>query len=181
MAFIRPMMVLALALALPAALDSVASARDEEKADKPLKTVDHDNGLKVDILDIKPDKDRKLLTIRWRYRNTTEKALVVLKRSGPFRELNPRPIDKFIRETYYLEGNKEDAKKTYRHPIVRDTGRKLWCTSLIGLDPVVVKPGMQVVFWAKFSLPVNKGARISLHLPELEPIDGLSLSEKADR
>jgi hypothetical protein len=183
MAFIRPAMVLTLALPLLAALDRPAAAREEGEADKPLKTVDHDSGLKVDVLEIKPDKDRKLLTIRWRYRNPTAKTIVVLKKSSPVRVLGlpPRPVDKFIRDTYYLEGDKEDAEKTYRHSIVRDTRRKLWATPHISLDEVAVKPGKQVVFWAKFTLPVNTGARISLHLPGVEPIDGLSLAEKVDR
>jgi hypothetical protein len=180
MAILRRLTILALGLALLPAPQRADEAKSESETEKALRTVEHGSGLLVDVLSVRRDKDKKLLTVRWRYRNPTKKPIVVLQQSPPVKALGvTRPVDGFIRETYYLEGNRDDARKTYRHSIVKDTGRKYWATPLIGLDRVAVGPGRQVVFWAKFSLPVNEGATISLHLPGLEPIDGLSVARLA--
>jgi hypothetical protein len=178
MAILRRLMILVLGMALLPAPGRADEPKSEPEADKPLRTVKHPNGLLVDVLSIQRDKDMKLLTVRWRYRNPTDKPIVILERSPTIKALGVlRPVDRFIRDTYYLEGDKNDVRKTYRHLIVKDTRGKYWATSYIGLGRVVVRPGKQGVFWAKFSLPVNEGARISLHLPGLEPIAGLSLDK----
>jgi hypothetical protein len=182
MAILRRLTILALGLALLPAPSSAAEPKGESEGDKPLRTIEHDSGLLVDVLSIQRDKDMKLLTIRWRYRNPTRRTLVVLEGSPTIKALGVvRPVEKFIRDVYYLEGDKNDVRKSYRHFIVKDTGRKYWATPLIGLKRVAVRPGGKVVFWAKFSLPVNEGARISLHLPGVEPIEGLSIGEKTDK
>jgi hypothetical protein len=181
MAMLRRLAILALVSALLPAPQRADEPEGDAETEKPLRTVKHDAGLLVDVLSIQRDKDKKLLTVRWRYRNPTKKAIVALEPSPKVKALGvDRPVDKFIRETYYLEGDKDDARKSFRHFIVKDTGRKFWATPLIGLDRVAVRPGGKVVFWAKFSVPVNGGATISLHLPGVEPVEGLPVDKKAD-
>jgi hypothetical protein len=149
-----------------------------EDADKPLATAKHDKGLVVEVLEVRPDKNKPLLTIRWRYRNPTKKPIEVLAQSGPFLQLGGRPIDHFIRDTYFLNA---DEDTTYRHSIVRDTGRKLWATPRIGLQRVVVKPRDAVEFWAKFSMPGSTTQTISLHLPDVPPIDDLAVQKRSEK
>jgi hypothetical protein len=176
----------AIGLAVVLALLSAAPGRAQESKDKadnpkPLATAKHDKGLIVEVMEVKPDSNKPLLTIRWRYRNPTEKPIEVLKRSGPFVQSPPRPVDNFIRNTYVLKTGEKD-EKTYRHPIARDTGRKLWATSLIGLDPVVVKPGQAVEFWAKFPLPEATTTKtISFYLPETTPIEDLAIQKSTEK
>jgi hypothetical protein len=169
------MMILALGLALLPAARGTAESPSKFGKDKPLATAQHDRGLVVDVLEVKRDSNKKLLTVRWRYRNPTDKTVVVLAQSGPFRQFGGRPIDHFVRDIYYLEGDKENGEKTYRHSIVRDTGRKLWASPRIGLAKVALKPGQEVVFWVKFSVPVTNADKISLHLPDMEPIENLPI------
>jgi hypothetical protein len=162
-------------LAIQMASRAVAGPASKREGDQPLATTKTENGLTVEVLEIKPDQNKSLLTIRWRYRNSTQKPLTVLAQSGALRELTPRPVDKFIRDTYFL---KAGDNTTYRYFIVRDTGRKLWATPHIGLRKVVVKPGGHMIFWAKFGLPKDRSVKISLHLPDVEePIEGLAIQK----
>jgi hypothetical protein len=125
-----------------------------------------------------PDANKPLLTVRWRYRNPTKKPIQALARSGPARELGGRPVDHFIRDTYFL---KAGGGTRYRHPIAKDTGGKLWATPRIGLSPVVVKPAEAVEFWAKFAMPNSTTETISLHLPEVPPIEDLAIQKRSQK
>jgi hypothetical protein len=174
---------LAVALSLTAySFTGAARGADDpparEEADKPLATARHARGLVVEVLEVRPDKNKPLLTIRWRYRNPTKKPIEVLAKSPRFPGTEACPYDKFVRDTYFLKAG-EDT--TFRHSIVRDTGRKLWATPLISLSAVVVRPDQSVEFWAKFSMPESTTETISLHLPDVPPIEDLAIQKRSDK
>jgi hypothetical protein len=101
--------------------------------------------------------------------------VVGLVKSGVARGSNDWPWARFIKDTYFLQAGDDT---TYRYSIVKDTGGKYWATPKIGRAAVVVKPGAEVEFWAKFERP--KTEKISLHLPDVPPIEDISVQKKAD-
>jgi hypothetical protein len=168
-------LVLVLAAATPALAQNKAKGEGEGEGDKPLATAKHEEGLVVEILEVRPDKSKELLTIRWRYKNPTRKSVVVLEKSGVAAGRDGYPWARFIKGTYFLQG---DGDTTYRYSIVKDTGNKYWVTSKIGRAAVVVKPDGEVEFWAKFGLP--KSEKISLHLPGVDPIEDIPVQKQAE-
>jgi hypothetical protein len=185
MTVVKRTLLLALAVTLSLTAGSVTGAArgaDDPPArgdaDKPLATARHARGLIVEVLEVQPDKNKPLLTIRWRYRNRTEKPITVLAYSGPAMVPGGRPLEKFIRETYFL---KAGDRTVYRYSIAKDTGSKYWATPLIGRDPVVVKPAETVEFWAKFAMPKSATETISLHLPDVPPIEDLAIQKRSDK
>jgi hypothetical protein len=175
---LRRTTVLGLVLVLAAATPAVAQkdkGKGEGEGDKPLATAKHEEGLVVEILEVRPDTSKDLLTIRWRYKNPTKKSVVVLEKSGVAAGSAGYPWLRFIKGTYFLQG---EGDTTYRYSIVKDTGNKYWVTPKIGRAAVVVKPEGEVEFWAKFELP--KSEKISLHLPDVPPIEDIPVQKKAD-
>jgi hypothetical protein len=168
-------MVLTLVLVLSAAAPVLAQKDDqgEDEGNKPLATAKHEEGLVVEVLEVRPDKAKDLLTIRWRYKNPTDKAVVIVK-SGRFVTPSGVPWQRFVSNTYFLQAGDDT---TYRYFIVKDTGGKYWATPKIGPEGYRIKPGQEVEFWAKFARP--KKAKISLHLPDVPPIEDLPVQKKA--
>jgi hypothetical protein len=165
-------LVLVLSTATPALAQK---DKGEGGDDKPLATAKHEQGLVVEILEVRPDKSKDLLTIRWRYKNPTKKAVVVLEKSGVAAGSSGYPWLRFVKDTYFLQG---EGDTTYRYSIAKDTGNKYWVTPKIGRAAVVVKPEGEVEFWAKFELP--KSEKISLHLPDVPPIEDIPVQKKPD-
>jgi hypothetical protein len=147
--------------------------------DKVLATAKHDKGLSVEVLEVKPDANKPLLTVRWRYRNPTKRTIELIGPSPKFIGTSGRPSDRFLNGVYYLEGNKQD-EEIYRCSIAKDTGGKWWCTE-VPAEGVQVKAGEAVEFWAKFSPPEASTRKISLHLPETPPIEDLPVQKKAEK
>jgi hypothetical protein len=139
--------------------------------DKPLASAMHSKGLIVEVMSIKFDDAKKLATITWRYRNATKQSIELLSASPRFQGSTARPVDRFLNAVYYLESNQQDVA-AYRCSIVKDNGGKLWCSDL-GRTAVVIKPGEQVEYWAKFPIPEAASKTISFHVldtPLLENI-----------
>lgn len=149
--------------------DGKAGAAAKGGDGKALATAEHPNGLTVEVFEVKPDANRPLLTIKWRYRNPTKGKIELIGESPPLAVIGGTPRSRFTGSVYFLAGGKDDETQ-YRHSIVHDTGGKLWCKQ-IGTDPVYVPAGGQYEFWAKFELPVRTTEKISLHLQDVGLIE----------
>jgi hypothetical protein len=152
---------------------STEEAGEEVKA-KVLATEKHEKGLIVEVIEVKPDADRPLLTIRWRYRNPTKRTIRMFT-EAPIFAVPARSSDRwvFVNAIYFLAGGKEDDKQ-YRHSVVKDTGGKSWCKS-ISKDAVQIAPGEEYEFWAKFDLPDEKTKKISLQLEDVSLMEGIPI------
>jgi hypothetical protein len=155
-----------------------ALPRDDGDAEpgKPLAAARHARGLIVEVLEVRPDANKNLLTIRWRYRNPTRRTIELIGRSARFVGTETRASTQFLDSIYYLEGNKQD-QEVYRCSIVKDTGGKLWCTP-ITRDGVQVKAGESFEFWAKFEVPEASTRKITLHLLDTPPIEDIPVQKK---
>jgi hypothetical protein len=167
-------------LAAVKAHTSREAPKTEEKArgsedNKVLATAKHEKGLIVEVLEVKPDPDKQLLTIKWRYRNPTKRAIELVRRSGPAVTFGD-PLVKSYNSIYYLEGNSND-EAAFRCSIVKDTGHKLWATPINRLEGVKVPAEGEYNFWAKFALPEATTKKISLHMEGVEPIEGIPVQK----
>jgi hypothetical protein len=153
----------------PAAEDAEGGEKDK---DKVLATAKHENGLVVEVTGVKPDSDRPLLTIYWRYRNTGKRTVQMFG-PGPTFVVPARSDERwlFIHGIYFLSGGKDDENQ-FRHSVVNDTGGKSWCKP-IGKKPVKIAPGEDYEFWAKFDLPDRTTKKISLQLEDVPLMEGI--------
>jgi hypothetical protein len=153
----------------PAAEDAEGGDKDK---DKVLATAKHENGLVVEVTGVKPDADRPLLTIYWRYRNTGKRTIQLFGQ-GPTFVVPARSNERwlFTNAIFFLSGGKDDENQ-FRHSIVNDTGGKLWCKP-ISKKPVRIAPGEDYEFWAKFDLPDRTTKKISLQLEDVPLMEGI--------
>jgi hypothetical protein len=165
-----------LAAVRSAAVKETPAAEDTEGGDKDkgkvLATEKHENGMVVEVTEVKPDADRPLLTIRWRYRNTGKRTIQMFG-EGPTFVVPARSDERwlFLHAIFFLSGGKDDENQ-FRHSIVNDTGGKLWCKP-IGKKPVKIAPGDNYEFWAKFDLPDRTTKKISLQLEDVPLMEGI--------
>jgi hypothetical protein len=167
----QPKMIVAAALMLLSAVPALA-----QEAANPLATAKHENGLIVEILEVKADSN-ELLTIRWRYRNATNKNIELFAATppAPWARNAPRNIPyHFYPAIYYVEG-KFQSDKALKHYIVIEQGTKRRYAKAVGVAPVRLRPNQQFELWAKFSLPAAGGTTISLVLPGTPVIENLPL------
>lgn len=156
--------------------EAAETEKEEDTKGKPLATANHAKGLVVEVIEVKTDDNKPLLTIRWRYRNPTKRAIELIAQSPRFVGTTARPIDRFWGSIYYLEGNKAD-NEAYRCSIVKDTGGKLWCSDL-GRQAVIVKPGEDFEVWAKFARAENGTEKISFHILDTPLMEDIALAKK---
>jgi hypothetical protein len=135
----------------------------------------------VEVTEVKPDADRPLLTIKWRYRNPTKRTIQLLKEQPTF-AIPARSNDRwlFIHEIYFLAGDPKDDEKQFRHSVVNDTGNKSWCKPF-GKAAVRIAPGDTWDFWAKFDLPEQTTKKISLQLEDVPIMEGVAIQWGAKR
>jgi hypothetical protein len=147
---------------------------------KVLATETHSNGLIVEVTEVKPDDDRALLTIRWRYRNPTMRVIQLFG-EGPTFVVPARSDERwlFIHGIYFLSGG-QGGQQQFRHSVVNDTGGKSWCKP-IGKKPVRLGPDEEYEFWAKFELQSRTTKKISLQLEEVPLIEGLPVQWAAKK
>jgi hypothetical protein len=160
-----------------------AAATEETEAPaaaKVLATSKHENGTIVEVTEVKPDADRPLLTIRWRYRNPTKRTIQMFG-EGPTFVVPARSNERymFVHAIYFLAGGK-DEENQYRHSVVNDTGGKSWCKP-IGKKPVRIAPGEEYEFWAKFELPSETTKKISLQLEDVPLMEGITVQWPAKK
>jgi hypothetical protein len=148
---------------------------DKEAKTRVLATEKHEKGLIVEVTEVKPDPDRPLLTIRWRYRNPTKRTIQMFG-DGPTFVVPARSDERwlFIHGIYFLSGGKEDENQ-FRHSVVNDTGGKSWCKP-ISKKAVRIPPGEEYEFWAKFELPSETTKKISLQLEDVPLMEGIPVS-----
>jgi hypothetical protein len=143
---------------------------------QPLATAKQESGLLVEILEAKADSN-ELLTLRWRYRNPTDRTieLFVATPPAPYAFNAPKNIPlRFYPSVYYVEGKFESAK-ALKHYIVMEEGTKKRYAKDLGRAAVKLRPNGQFEIWAKFSLP-KSGPTISLVLPNTPVIENLAVS-----
>jgi hypothetical protein len=164
------------ALALTVALIVSAPGRAQE-GDKPLATAEHESGVTVEVLEVRPDNN-EMLTIRWRYRNATDKTVELIAATPPFRGTNPPPnrAEGFYRAVYYVEGKLETAG-AFKHGIVFEKGRKRLYAKDLGKQAVKLRPKQQFEVWAKFSLPRGTDRAICLHVQGTPLIENVPVQE----
>jgi hypothetical protein len=150
-----------------------AEVPDAEDTPQVLAKAEHESGLMVEVTEVKPDADRPLLTIKWRYRNPTKRTIQLIKEQSPF-VVPARTSDRwtFIHEIYFLAGDPKDDEKQFRHPVVNDTGGKSWCKPF-GKGAVRIGPDRTWDFWAKFELPERTTKKISLQLEDVPIMESI--------
>jgi hypothetical protein len=157
-----------------------AGDADAEAKVKVLATEKHEKGLVVEVTEVKPDAERPLLTIRWRYRNPTKRT-VQLFGEGPTFVVPARSDERwlFVHGIYFLAGGKDDDNQ-FRHSVVKDSGGKSWCKP-IGKKPVRIAAGEDYDFWAKFDLPAENVKKISLQLEDVPLMEGIPIQWHAKK
>jgi hypothetical protein len=147
---VRRTLGLAAVLLLAAALPGLA------QEDKPLATAKQNDGLMVEILEVRPIKTETLL-IRWRYRNPTGKPVQLIAATPRFASKNspPNTAKKFWDSIYYTEG-KFKTDKAYNCYILIERDSKKKIATDLGKDAVVVRPDQELELWAQFELPPHK-------------------------
>ena len=177
---VRLAVVLAAGLfgALPFA---AAGAGQEKDAEKPLATAKHESGLIVEVLEVKADSN-EFLTIRWRYRNSTDKTIELFAATppAPYAPNAPKNIPlRFYPSVYYVEGKFESAK-AFKHYIAIEEGTNKRYAKDLGRAAVKLRPNEQFEIWAKFSQPAS-ATTISLVLPNTPVIENLMPNSRRER
>jgi hypothetical protein len=172
--FLPILMCVALAYGGPTA------ARGDDKSkpetDKPLATADHETGLVVEVLEVKPD-EHEMLLIRWRYRNPTGKPIELLAKSPP---IGAGPKTAFLKNTYYIAGKLQTGEAS-RVDIVKTDDGKDWRAKGLPRAAVVVGAKKDWEFWAYFSMPPKGNDTITLHVPGAPAIEGLAVPKAAPK
>ena len=167
-------------LALACGWSAQARCDDEPSSSgknlKPLGTATQDSGLIVEVLEIKRDEHEKLY-IRWRYRNPTDRPIELIGKSPP---VGKGPKTAFMENTYYESGRLETTA-AYRMPIVRTARGNNWIAKTLPRAAVVVAPKKDWEFWASFPLPRGNDSKITLHIADTPPIEGLVVPKKSDK
>jgi hypothetical protein len=138
---------------------------------KYLASARHETGLVVEVLEVKRGTDNNV-TIRWRYRNTTQKAVQLLVPNPRFQPkvTPPNTIKKFLENTFYIEGKLESSKAYHQY---------ITSSKELGNTGVKVGPGEQFEFWATFPAPSNKGEKsITLCTLGVPPIRNLIIQNQ---
>jgi hypothetical protein len=143
---------------------------------KSLGTATQDSGLIVEVLEIKRDEHEQLY-IRWRYRNPTDRPIELVGKSPP---VGRGPKTAFMENTYYESGKLETAN-SYRIPIVSTVRGNNWRAKVLPRSAVVVGPKKDYEFWACFYLPRGNDSKITLHIADTPPIEGLEVPKKSDK
>jgi hypothetical protein len=167
------MLILTLALAMASAAPGYA-----QEGGKPLATAQHESGLVVEVLEVRPDNN-EMLTVRWRYRNPTDRPVELLAATPRFQGTSspPNTAAKFYAATYYVEGKLQTAQ-AFKHTIVFEKGTKRLYAKDLGKQAVKLRPGQQFEVWAKFSLPTAASEKaICLHLQGTPLIENVTVQE----
>jgi hypothetical protein len=137
----------------------LAALRPAGDGDKPLATAKQDDGLIVEVLEVRPTKNETLL-IRWRYRNPTGKPVQLIAATPRFVSKNspPNTAKKFWDSIYYTEG-KFKTDKAYNCYILIESDSKKKIATDLGKDPVVLRPDHELELWAQFDLPPHKDTK----------------------
>jgi hypothetical protein len=160
-----------------------ANAADEPK---PLATGKQDDGLVIEVMEVRPDNHGSLM-IRWRYKNPTKEKIELLCETSNVGTLPPGPPNtqaKFWAKTYYVEGKLETATAYHHYNVIevnsvtkKPTGKRV--SKDLGGAAVVIKPGGEFEMWAAFSLPQNRNEKtITLNLARSSQIKNIPIQEK---
>jgi hypothetical protein len=167
-------------------LAALRPAEDDTKAeadgDKPLASAKQDDGLIVEVLEVKPTKNETLL-IRWRYRNPTKKPIELIAATPRFatRSSPPNTVTKFWKSVHYIEGKFESGKAYDQYILVEGGKEYVPCAKKLGTDAVVIRPEQEFELYAEFSLPHNKAEKtISLAMMRTPLIKDIPI-QKPDR
>jgi hypothetical protein len=163
----------------------IARADDTTK-EKPLAIGKQDDGLIIEVMEVRPD-NHECLMIRWRYKNPTKEKIELLCQSTKTKVLPPGPPNthtKFWEKSYYVEGKLEEANAYHHYNVIevdsatkKPTGKRV-AKDLAG-SAVVIKPGAEFEMWAAFSLPVKKTEKtITLCLARSSQIKNIPIQEK---
>jgi hypothetical protein len=147
---------------------------DGAKESRVLGTANHEKGLIVEVLEIKRDSYDQLY-VRWRYRNPTDAPIEVLGKSPRFRTSEGDPKERFWNNLYYFEGKLSDDA-AYRVGVVRTVGtNKPYSVKVLPRDAIVIRPNKEYEVWACLYLPEKSVTNITLHVPDTELIEGLTI------
>jgi hypothetical protein len=153
---------------------AIAGSDDDLKETKVLASAKHEKGLLVEVLEIKRDAHDQLY-VRWRYRNPTDEPIELVGKSQRFRTRDPDPKEVFWNTLYYFEGRLADDA-AYRVGIVRTAGsNKPYSVKVLPRDAVVIRPNKEYEVWACLYPPAKSVSKITLHIPETELIEGLTV------
>jgi hypothetical protein len=164
-----------------AVLAAVQPAEEDSKpaddGNKPLATGKHEEGLIVEVLEVKPTKNEELM-IRWRYRNPTGKNIQLIAATPRFRGADspPNTAEKFFQSAFYKEG-KFETDAAFNHYVIAQGNGRLNVADL-GKAAVVIRADEVFETWAIFTLPQKKSEKtITLFLMNTSPIKNIRIQE----
>jgi hypothetical protein len=120
------------------------------QGDKPLATAKHRTGVVLEVTDIKRTEDG-LMQISWRYRNPKDQKVKVFSRITPGSSFSQADdvAYKTLERLYYTY---QVSGRAFRSDIAKDTGGKVWCSSV--REGIELKPKeTSQVLWGKFHIP----------------------------
>jgi hypothetical protein len=136
--------------------------------DKPLATEKHKTGLLVDVTQIKRTSDG-FLNIRWRYRNPTDKDVLLFDAVNYGIENWHNRGESVLDSLYFV-----DPTTKKKHTIVRDEKNNLLAIKFTTTRTTVKARGEEA-FWAKFAPPADRAKVITLYLQDTPPFEDLPL------
>jgi Mg-chelatase subunit ChlD len=160
----------------PAAPPEPRAANPPRGGDGTLARAEHETGLIVEVLEVRPDKN-EMLFIRWRYRNPTESPVQLIAATPRFggTESPPNTAGKFLAAVYYVEG-KVETDQALRHSVVRQAGTGLPFAKDLGRAAVVIRPNQKFEVWAKFTLPHARTEKaITFHVMGTPPLEDVPI------
>jgi hypothetical protein len=146
-------------------------AREENE---PLATANHDSGLRIDVLEVRPD-DEGLLTIRWRYRNPTARSIELIAATLPIVAASspPNTAAKFWASVSYVAGKPVDGELSAER-VIKEGKSDLFAKDL-GRAAIEVRPGQSFEVWAKFRPPPRSEKTITLYLMGTPPLRNIPI------
>jgi serine/threonine protein kinase len=144
--------------------------------DRPLASGKHDQGLIVEVLEVKPDDD-ELLLVRWRYRNPTPRTVELIAATPPFRGVDspPNTAANFWASVFYRAGKSTPGRVSAQHVV--EQGRSDLYAKDLGREAVRLRPEQEFEVWARFPLPPQSVRTITLYLLETAPLRDIPIQD----
>ena len=139
------------------------------KATEPLATADYEvEGVEVALLSVKRVSDGTL-TVKWEYRNKTDKPKELGASFGGMGWSEPFSL---VYHAYVV-----DARNRMKYPVLKDEKGNLVAARHAGRKTVVLGPKQTIGTWAKFAAPPTDAKKISIFIPGTQPFEEIPISE----
>jgi hypothetical protein len=135
----------------------------------------HKTGLRVEVTQLKRTSDG-YLTIRWRYRNPTDKPIKLFDAVNYGIENWHNRGESMLAALFFIDAS--DRDKRTKHQIVRDRSGHLLAYEFTSTSTTVPEKG-EFEMWAKFPAPRASARSITLYMQDVLPFEDLPLPKPA--